>query len=138
MIIERIGPWPGSIAPVMGDGIPERFKRGYAPPVSAFGSVLTLWYDDAERAAGAVLGASRSAAWDTLELDYAGIDHAMPAKGPGHLRLVVKYRSLPEPSAVIVAEGWSPEAHEWFTRAARRLAGMIGVPFRELGGDPDE
>ena len=135
MKIERIGPWPRTIEPVMSDGIPDRFRRGYAPPVSASGSVLALWFDEAERTAGAVLGAARTAAWDTGELDYVGLDCGPPGKETGVLRLVVKYRSLPEPSAVISAAGWSPEAHEWFVRAARALATMIGVPYREVCGN---
>lgn len=137
MKIERMGGWPPGTAPEVTDGVPARFRRGCAPPVSAFGAVLTLWGDEAERAAGVVIGASRTAAFDTQELDWVGLQRAVAGVEEGGLRIVLKYRLVLEPAAVIHAQGCSPGAREWIERAARSLAEIAGVPYREIGGHAD-
>lgn len=134
MKIERMGGWPQGTDPEVTDGVPARFGRGCAPPVSAFGAVLTLWGDEAERVAGVVLGASRTAAFDTLELEWVGLQRAPGGAG---LRIVLKYRPVPEPAVVILARGCTPGACDWVDRAARTLADIAGVPFREIGGCTD-
>ena len=137
MKIERVGSWPQGTSPELADGVPARFRRSFAPPVSAFGSVLTLWCDEREHTAGAVLGALRTASFDTQEIEWAGLSCPAPGTGDGMLCVVVKYRPVAEPSVILSASGGPPGAREWLDRAARSLAAILDTPYQKLEGRAD-